>query len=109
MLLRIVEEVSLKHGTGGSCRGIDYILAVAGMYGVKVQNLPSGVHAVCEHRSCNTAAQALDLTTLNCQKLSPLLAMQAIVVPVNNWLEPNVGDGKQEVRQHPVYLLTGCP
>ena len=23
--------------------------------------------------------------------------MQAIVVPVNNWLEPNVGDGKQEV------------
>ncbi|CAL5227630.1 g10635 [Coccomyxa viridis] len=36
-------------------RGIDYIIAVAGLYGVK-----------------------------------------AIVVPVNNWLEPNVGDGKQQ-------------
>ncbi len=31
--------------------------------------------------------------------LSQWLAMQAIVVPVNNWLEPNVGDGKQEVCQ----------
>ena len=30
-------------------------------------------------------------------QLSPWLAVQAIVVPVNNWLEPNVGDGKQEV------------
>jgi len=26
-----------------------------------------------------------------------LIILQAIVVPVNNWLEPNVGDGKQQV------------
>ena len=26
-----------RHDMGGGCRGIDYIIAVAGMYGVKVQ------------------------------------------------------------------------
>ena len=67
------------------------------------------MHAVCEHSSCITAARALDLTIFNLQELSPLLAAQAIVVPVNNWLEPNVGDGKQQVRQHPVDLLSVRP
>ena len=45
----------------------------------------------------------VDLTSL-----SQWLAMQAIVVPVNNWLEPNVGDGKQEVCQAPETLLSAC-
>ena len=34
--------------------------------------------------------------------------MQAIVVPVNNWLEPNVGDGKQEVCHSTQPLPSHC-
>lgn len=66
-------------------RGIDYLLAVAAIYNIRVG---ARLHAYAHPLPHAEIWQLL---------YSVMLAgSQAIVVPVNNWLDTGVGDGKQQ-------------
>ena len=91
-------------------RGLDYILATANMYGIRVRNIPPGCFPSCMHANPQEKAHVVLRCMPHRAVQSFLLcgymnlhmhALQAIVVPVNNWLEPGVGDGKQQVSSNP--------